>query len=303
METIERICDSVRFTREQRRTAEEAMEKLIAGWGYPVQIEGDGRNHRQIVVGDPEHAGIMVTAHYDTPSRKLMPGLEVPLNPAFHGLYQLICAVVYMIPALIVMLLVTQLIRNPRIGLAAFLICYVLTLAALRNAAANRNNRNASSGLKAVLCLLKSLPEEKRSHLCAVLFDDGEKGHRSAREFGMTHPREQHMRFSICLDRVGRGSHLLLIASDQAQKCMGFGRLKRLVEENTAMHGRVADSRRCVMSRDARLFRCGCQITVLEKKLLGLVHSALNTPGDNVCEENCISQVVLLMLNLLDAVE
>ena len=293
-EEIGRICELVRFRKPERRAAEEAVKALAAGWGYEVSVEGSGRNHRQIVIGDPEKASILITGHYDTPSRKLMPGLEAPLNPLLHGLYQLLCAVIYMVPSFLVMMLVLLAVRSMRIGLIVFVISYLLTLLVLADGAGNRMNRNASSGLKAVLMFLESLPMNQRGHVCAVLFDDGERGHRSAREFCMSYPRLQYMKLTVCLDRVGRGDHLVLIASEQAKKSTGFGTLAHLTAER--MHGRTVDSRRCVMSRDAKLFRCGCLITVLEKHpVLGMVHRNLNTPMDRICDEGTVMETASLL--------
>ena len=79
----------VRKSREQkeafRRWAVERAEAL--GWAAkvePAKLLGMNRN---LVIGDPETAEIIITAHYDTPARLPLPNLITPRNVPVYLVY------------------------------------------------------------------------------------------------------------------------------------------------------------------------------------------------------------------------
>ena len=59
----------VRKTAAQRKAFRQWVMGECARMGYTARIEENDKGRQQnIIVGDPEHAEVTFTAHYDTPS-------------------------------------------------------------------------------------------------------------------------------------------------------------------------------------------------------------------------------------------
>ena len=54
--------------------------------GLPAAEEND-EEHINLVIGSPESAEVLFTAHYDTPRRALIPNLMLVTNKVLHWLY------------------------------------------------------------------------------------------------------------------------------------------------------------------------------------------------------------------------
>ena len=77
------ICEQITERFPVRKTA--AQKKAFRQWvmgecarmGYTARIEENDKGRQQnIIVGDPEHAEVTFTAHYDTPATILVPDLQ-----------------------------------------------------------------------------------------------------------------------------------------------------------------------------------------------------------------------------------
>ena len=81
-----------RYPIRKREEQKEAFLKYAAAaarkMGYEARVEEDGR-HKNLVVGSPENANVLITAHYDTPANMLLPNLIIPRNIPLFLLYQL----------------------------------------------------------------------------------------------------------------------------------------------------------------------------------------------------------------------
>ena len=87
------ICETitelfpVRKSAAQKKAFRQWVMAEISGMGYAVRVEENDRGRQQnVIVGDPEHAEVTFTAHYDTPSTILLPDLQIPRNYLFFNL-------------------------------------------------------------------------------------------------------------------------------------------------------------------------------------------------------------------------
>ncbi len=290
----------IRFTEEEKRTAEKALLAGIRKMGYEAELEKGGRSgHHWIRVGDAEHAPILLCAHYDTPSRKILPNLQMPGNLPMGFLWQVFSAVVYMLPAFLLMFAALLLGLKARLALGLFVVTYGLILYALRQGRPNRNNRNAVSGLDTVLTVLERVPEEMRKRVACVLTDDGEKGRMSSRLYAQAHPEVQYTRLCVNLSYTGRGKTLTLIRPPLAAKCTGYGKLLHTLEGMEGFTVREADSRWHFGPTDRGRFRCGCEVMAADKKPLCLLVPALHTPGDTVRDEKNVEAVARALTEVI----
>ena len=84
----------IRKNKNQKQAFRDAVQSYAQSLGYSVSIEKGSIGAKNVVIGDPESARYLVTAHYDTPAALPFPNLITPCNFwPFLG-YQLFVVVV-----------------------------------------------------------------------------------------------------------------------------------------------------------------------------------------------------------------
>ena len=58
----------IRKTAEQKKAFREQAQPFFEKLGYAVKVEKGSFGAQNVVIGDPDHAKYLVTAHYDTPA-------------------------------------------------------------------------------------------------------------------------------------------------------------------------------------------------------------------------------------------
>ena len=74
----------VRKSKIQKLKFCNEIQRYMQNMGYSVTIESGSRNCRNIIIGDPQTAQYVVTAHYDTPPRMFLPNFITPCNPVIY---------------------------------------------------------------------------------------------------------------------------------------------------------------------------------------------------------------------------
>ena len=145
----------VRKSPKQKEAFREYLRPLLRRRGYApetAQEKGLGRS-RNIVVGDPETARLIFTAHYDTCAVLPIPNFITPRNLLWYGLYQAL--LVLLVLALCVAAEVAVLMLWPDAPLAAALGAVYLMLAFclwwMLDGKANRHTANDNTSGGAVL--------------------------------------------------------------------------------------------------------------------------------------------------------
>ena len=80
----------VRKSKRQKAAFRAAAGKYAASLGYPVQEERGSFGCRNLIIGDPEQAEYLITAHYDTCARLPFPNFLTPCSLWLFLLYQLV---------------------------------------------------------------------------------------------------------------------------------------------------------------------------------------------------------------------
>ena len=78
----------VRKSRKQKADFRAWLCGELKAAGYAPQVE-KGFAARNVVVGDPDKAKVLLTAHYDTQPVLPVPHFITPRNPFFFALYQI----------------------------------------------------------------------------------------------------------------------------------------------------------------------------------------------------------------------
>jgi hypothetical protein len=92
----------VRKSRKQKLAFREAAQAYVQQLGYESRLEKTSFGGQNIVIGDPDTAKFLITAHYDTPAGLPFPNLLTPINPFTFILYQIAVLLLMLLPSLIV---------------------------------------------------------------------------------------------------------------------------------------------------------------------------------------------------------
>ena len=279
----------VRKTAVQKQAFRQyALEKAKEA-GYRARVEECGRfiKHRNVVIGDPEHAAVIFSAHYDTPAVSLIPSLMIPRNPAVFYSWQLLVVLALLAVSAAVTTVLSLMIAQPSAVLWIFVICYMALLMLLNYGPANRQNaNNNTSGVTALLQTMAAIPEDKRSKVAFILFDDSEQGKQGSRAYGKAHLQVQCMKTVVNLDCVGVGEDVLVIGKKMARLRPEYARLCAAMKAGTERNVHVLEGGLTTYTADHDSFQCGVAVMACKRTAgVGWYVPHLNTTKDTVCDQ------------------
>lgn len=281
----------VRKSKKQKQAFRDAVQSYVTDLGYPVTIEKGRFGCRNVILGDPETAKYLVTAHYDTCAQLPLPNLITPCNLLLFILYQLFLAVALMVPAMIIGVVAGWLTGNADMG---FYIGYALlwvTIAMMLVGPANKHNTNDNtSGVITLLEIARTLPENQRHKVCFVLFDLEETGLIGSASYRKAHKKATNYQLVLNLDCVGDGDSIRMFPTKKLKKdrkkltslykaCGYFG------EKNVLVHEKGFS----VYPSDQANFPYGVGICALNKGKAGLYLSRIHTAKDTILEETNVN--------------
>ncbi|MBQ9290410.1 MAG: M28 family peptidase [Clostridia bacterium] len=291
----------VRKTEEEKTAFLKFLTGTLEEHGYQPETEVSGlRKSRNIVVGNPEKAAIVLCAHYDTPAAKWPGNLLIPVNIPAYFVWQLLSMLLLLVPALVLYLIAWQFIGRTAVWL--FFLSYVGLLLWQTIGSGNRNNRNQSSGLAVLLEVMAALPESARRHTAFVFFDRGEEFTLGAKAYGKEHLQVQYTRLILQLDALGLGKELVLIPKKPARKCTGYQRLVRILEGTEGMHLEVAGAGMQICPGDYKCFQCGMiLLSCVRRPLIGLCIPNLHTRRDTEVDEKQLEAIGNTLIRAVSA--
>ena len=196
----------VRYTKAQKQLFRAAVQAYAEQQGYAVRIEKGGFGTRNLVIGDPEQAKYVITAHYDTSANMVFPNLVTPFNPVLFVLYQLFIAVILMLGAALgglligIAIFVVGLLWAPEESglivvvtamlvclLSFFLLSFLFGILMFFGPANKHNANDNTSGVVTLLETIRTFPENQRNKVCFVLFDLDQKGLWGAKSYRSAH--------------------------------------------------------------------------------------------------------------------
>ena len=226
----------------RRKAKEKEMFRTWLVWelremGYSVSLQSSESalqtrgSATNVVVGDPEQAKLILTAHYDTGVKELFPPLIAPTRPVTFTLYQALTPVLMLLVSFLLSFGITFALNEPFMTLPLFLIFLLAMLCYPKFGPDEMRNANDNgSGVAALLETAKNITPRYRGNVCFVFFDCGAQGMQGARGFRRKYPvtREKNV---INLDCVGQGDELLLLPSKYSR---WNGELLDLINESFA---------------------------------------------------------------------
>ena len=183
---------------------------------------------RNIIVGNPETAKVVFTAHYDTCVRLPFPNFITPKSIPIYLLYQLAITFMILIPLFVlafILGLLTRLLGT--VDFAVFFtplytILLLLFFWLFFAGPANRHTANDNtSGITTLLDIMAQLPAESRSSAAFIFFDLEEAGLLGSDRYYTKHRKAMQNRLLVNFDCVSDGQHMIFALKKKAAPYAG----------------------------------------------------------------------------------
>ena len=298
----------VRKNKKQKQAFRTAVQSYGEKLGYLVTVERGSFGAQNLIFGNPEQAKYLVTAHYDTCARMLLPNFITPCNVPVYLTYQLGLILMIAVGAIVLSvvegaalagiavllgnhlgdawILFVGLVVPSLFGFSGLLLVLMLIIGP-----ANKKNANDNtSGVVTLLEIARTLPENQRHKVCFVLFDLEEAGLIGSASYRRKHKKATDNQLILNLDCVGDGDHLIMFPTKKLRKdrkkltslyraCGYFGPKSLLVHEKGAS----------IYPSDQKHFPWGVGICALHKRKKLLYMSRIHTKKDTVLEQTNVN--------------
>lgn len=291
----------VRKNKIQKEQFRQEVQDYLQTLGYSTNVESGSFGSKNLVIGDPDRARYLVTAHYDTCARMFVPNLITPCNALLFILYQIFVCLLLIVPTLAVGALVGYLFHSFFVGYFLWMVLLWTGIALMLVGPANSSNVNDNtSGVVTVLEIAKSLPEHYRKDVCFVLFDLEEAGLIGSASYRKAHKKASESQMVLNLDCVGEGDEIYLFPTSKLKKNQ-----KKLadLDKITGNFGKKTVAVRkqgfSIYPSDQAHFPYGVGICALNRGKLGLYLSKIHTPKDTVLDEtnvNILRAAIITMI-------
>ena len=281
----------VRKTKKQKQAFREAVQSYAEQLGYPCTVESGSLGSRNLVIGNPEQADYLVTAHYDTCARLPIPNFLTPCNFWLFLLWQVVLVLLILGICILMGLGVGFLTGSGAIGSwCGYLMIWVILALMLIGPANPSNANDNTSGVVTLLEIAKSMPGNQRKKVCFVLFDLEEAGLIGSASYRKAHKSQTDRQMVLNLDCVGDGDNLTLFPTKRLKKdrkrlkslykaCGYFGKKSILVHEQGFSF----------YPSDQANFPYGAGICALNKREKTLYLSRIHTKKDTILERTNVN--------------
>lgn len=191
---------------------------------YPqLQVQEGGLiKCRNIIIGDPETADVVLSAHYDTCAVLPVPNFITPKKPMLTILYNLLVIIPIFLVVLLLNIGLNAISSNFWLHYFVAVGLYFVLLAMLILGPANKHTANDNTSGVITLCeLLDRLPEELRSKAAFVFFDHEETGLIGSAFFRKKYKAVMKDKLLVNFDCVSDGDFLLFAATKEAKQTYG----------------------------------------------------------------------------------
>ncbi len=282
----------IRKTKAQKDAFVTYVSEVAKGEGYQCTVESYGKKANNIVIGNPETAKVIYTAHYDTCASIGMPNLITPKCPPLYFLYQLlVCAILYSVP-LIVMIIgskhVLAATGSTELSYVTLLFGYaliILALALMIYGPANKHTANDNtSGVTLLLDIMRDMPAELRDNAAFIFFDLEESGTVGSKMYTKKHTKLKDEAFVLNFDCVSDGKTMLFVAKKEAAEYAEI--LKEAFKSNDTYSVEIA-TKWVIYPSDQRNFKRGVGVSSMNKTKHGLLYmNRIHTKRDTVYDED-----------------
>ncbi len=292
----------IRKSKRQKEAFRESTQAYVEKLGYKCTFEKTACGGKNIVIGNPENAQYLVTAHYDTCAHLPFPNLLIPCNLLAFLSYQIAMVIILLTLVIAVQVVLYSVTNNP--DLSSNISCIMmLGLAVLMMIGpANKYNANDNtSGVVTVLEIAKYLPESFRDKVCFVLFDLEEAGLIGSASYRKKHKRATQNQMVLNLDCVGDGDEIVLFPTKKLRKASDK---LNLIEKSCVKVGKKSITIRkegfAIYPSDQANFPYGVGIAAFRRnRWPGLYLGRIHTNRDTILEKENVNILRDCMIDLI----
>ena len=222
MEFVKELFEKyeIRKNKKQRTQFIDWVKEIATNKGWEFNIQDGVIGTRNIIIGNPDKAKVIYTAHYDTCAKMIVPNFITPKNFLVYLLYQIIICFLLFVP--IIAFDTIFVILFPDLVELSFLISYVLLLVILwlmMAGPANKHTANDNtSGVATILGLIfKFDPEDE---VALILFDYEEIGLVGSSVFASKHKDIVKNTLVVNFDCVSDGETMLFVLNKKTKNLM-----------------------------------------------------------------------------------
>ncbi len=287
-EILERY--QVRNTKKQKAAFREFLKEKLPG--LSEEAGGGLIRSSNLVLGDPDHARVVFSAHYDTCTTLPVPNFLTPKNIPLYVLYNLLlCAFFFLVAGGVSFLLMslTHIFLLAYFGsLATVLLFLLLFFAGKPNPHTVNDN---TSGVISLCEIYASLSEEQRKSAAFVFFDNEELGLFGSRLFLKHHKKAMGETLLLNLDCVSDGDYLMMILNKTARALWEPALREAFTQEVPPGKTVLWESSSSTLYPSDQLgFPCYTAMAAFRKsRACGLYLSRIHTKKDTVLQEENIS--------------
>ena len=293
----------VRKKEKQKENFRREVLTFLSRYKYSGFVEKGSRNSQNLVIGNPETAKYLITAHYDTPASIGLPNILTPCNPVTFILWQVLLVGILLAVSIGLAAVGYLLSSSERVALLVWYVVYFGILFLMLFGPANKHNANDNtSGVVTLLETAIAWPEEKRSDVCFVLFDLEEGGLVGSASYRKAHKTASNNQIVLNLDCVGDGNEIMLVPTGKLKKDpakMDFLRklCGRMGEKTIFLHEKGF----VTYPSDQKHFPYGVGIAAFKrKKGIGLYVDRIHTAKDTILDIKNVNFLRDTLLSLAD---
>lgn len=301
----------IRKSNKEKTAFIDYMKERLAAAGYnpekDIKIEEKGKGlakTRNIVVGNHEEAMVLFGGHYDTCAWMPFPNLMAPTNPFLFWGFQILLLIMIIVPTALIGFVVGLICGSGEVAYFTFLIALIALLIQLMVGFRNKHTANDNtSGIIALTHILESLPEEQRSKVCVIYFDNEEKGLLGSAFFFNKHRKQVKDKMLINFDCVGDGDHIVTMANGKSRDDAKYPLFVEALEkaaEGSQVHYLCRKMKFMMFPSDQANFKKGIGVCSLKKSPIGLYVARIHTYFDTKCRRENIDYLTKSMVEFVD---
>lgn len=202
----------IRKSKKQKTEFIEWIKDIAIKNKWDVEVTKDSFGARNIVIGNPDDAKVIFTAHYDTCARMIVPNFITPKNIFIYILYQVLLCAVLMAPCVVLCALLWKVFSLEftfALDLSYLLLLGVLFLMMFGPANKHTANDN-TSGVATILGLIDKF-DSKKDKVAMILFDFEEIGLVGSSSFSSKNKNIAKNTLLVNFDCVSDGNTMLFV--------------------------------------------------------------------------------------------
>ena len=288
----------IRKTKKQKT----AFIGLLQGRFPSLQVQEQGfPKCRNLVLGDPETAKVILCAHYDTCTRLPIPNFITPKRPMLSIAYSFLIAIPLIGLIYLANYLFSQFLPNHVVYLCVSLALYFVFLILMLNGPANKHTANDNtSGVITLLEIYEQMNEGQKQKACLVFFDNEEQGLLGSAQFRKRYKKQMKETLLVNFDCVSDGDTFLLGISKKANQKyrVSLAQTFTSTAEKTVL---LENLKKVYYPSDQAGFPVAIAVAALKyKKPFGYYMDKIHTNRDTVFQEENIQYLAERTVQLID---